>query len=77
MNHLSDKGLIFTIFEVLLQVNNKKINSLIKIWVKDLNQPLSREDIQMANEHMKRCSASLANGRNGNQNHTEILLHTC
>ena len=42
-----------------------------------MNRHFSRDDLQMANQHRERCSASLVTGGNTNQKHNELSPHTC
>jgi hypothetical protein len=58
--YTSDEGLITRIYRELKKLITPKINEPIKKWATELNITFSKEEIQIAKKHMKKCSPSLA-----------------
>jgi hypothetical protein len=74
-SYTSDRGLIPKMYKKLKTLNSPKINEPIKKWATKLNRKFSKQEVQMAKKHMKKCSPSWPG--NANQNHTKIPPHLC
>jgi hypothetical protein len=54
-----DKGLISRIYKELKKLNHQRINTPMKKWAHELNREFSKEEVQMASKHRKKCSNSM------------------
>ena len=55
-NETTGKGFVFKIYKQVIHHNTRKANNSIKktkMWAENLDRHISKEDVQMANRHMK------------------------
>jgi hypothetical protein len=55
-SYISNKGLITTTQRELKKVTRQRMTKPLNKWVNELTRQFSKEEVQMANKHMKKCS---------------------
>jgi hypothetical protein len=72
-SYTSDKSLLTRIYRKLKKLTPQRINNTLNKWANEPNRQFSKEEVQMAKKHMKKCSASLAI-KECKSNHTRFHL---
>jgi hypothetical protein len=65
-SYTSDKQLIIRIYREHKNPKDPKINDPKKKWTSEVNRDFSKEEVQMAKNHLKKCPISLAKKGNAN-----------
>lgn len=77
INHKASRELVSTTYKKKTLQLKSKTNSKKKILGKGLDRYFSKENIQTANKHMKRCSYNLSLDKLNQKRYHHTHLNTC